>query len=96
MKILPIKKTNINSSTPLCLLWYLDSPDPLVTSLETTTEPYMKSMIQKKAKQLLLRTIVSCPVPDMQRNKVPSYVSLVDSECETPTNLLKVIYNKPR
>ena len=49
------------------------------------------------AKELLLKTIVSCPLPeDNQRNTVPVSVSIVGTEMETPTNLLKVIYNKPR
>ena len=48
------------------------------------------------AKELLLKTIVSCPLPENQREKVPVSVSIVGTELETPTNLLKVIYNKPR
>ena len=48
------------------------------------------------AKELLLKTMVSCPLPDNQRNKVPVSVSIVGTEMEEPTNLLKVIYNKPR
>ena len=48
------------------------------------------------AKELLLKTIVSCPLPDNQRDKVPVSVSIVGTELEMPTNLLKVIYNKPR
>ena len=48
------------------------------------------------AKELLLKTIVSCPLPeDNQRNTVPVSVSIVGTEMEEPTNLLKVIYNKP-
>ena len=49
------------------------------------------------AKELLLKTMVSCPLPaDNQRDKIPVSVSIVGTEMEEPTNLLKVIYNKPR
>ena len=42
----------------------------------------------------VLSYLVSCKIPDTHKNLVPSFVSLVEEDCEKPTNLLVVIYNK--
>jgi len=90
-----MEEKNKSNRLPLCLLWYPDSSEPLVSQLEITIKPFIKRRIMKLAKELLLKTIVSCPLPDNQRDKVPVSVSIVGTELEMPTNLLKVIYNKP-
>ena len=81
---------------PLCLLWFPDFSEPIETPFEITIKPFMKQMIRKSAKQLMLKTLISCPMPETHKNNVPTAVSIVGSRYEEPTNYLKVIYNTPR
>ena len=39
--------------------------------------------------------LITCPVPPSHTNMTPLAVSLVEEECETPTNYLNIIYNLP-
>ena len=39
--------------------------------------------------------LITCPVPPSYTNMTPLAVSLVEEECETPTNYLNIIYNLP-
>ena len=39
--------------------------------------------------------LITCPVPSSHTNMTPLAVSLVEEDCETPTNYLSIIYNLP-
>ena len=39
--------------------------------------------------------LITCPVPPSHTNMTPLAVSLVEEDCETPTNFLNVIHNLP-
>ena len=39
--------------------------------------------------------LITCPVPPSHTNMTPLAVSLVEEDCETPTNYLNIIYNLP-
>ena len=41
----------------------------------------------------VLPYLLSCKIPDTHNN-VPSFVSLVEDDCENPSNLLVVVYNQ--
>ena len=43
----------------------------------------------------VLPYLLSCKIPDTHNN-VPSFVSLVEDDCENPSNLLAVVYNQNR
>ena len=88
--------SNKTKKEPLCLLWFPDSSEPIETPLEITIKPSMKQMIKKSAKQVMLKTLISCPLPETHKKNVPTAVSIVGSRYEEPTNHLKVIYNTPR
>jgi len=79
----------------LCLLWFSDSLEPVVTPLKITIKRSMKSTIRKKAKKVLLKSLLSCSMAANQTHRIPASVSIVKSKCEEPTNLLKVVFNKP-
>ena len=48
-----------------------------------------------KVASTLKQALLSCILPKKYANKVPDAVSLVEAPCDTATNHLKVIYNKP-
>ena len=39
--------------------------------------------------------LITCPVPPSHTNMTPLAVSIVEEDCETPTNYLNIIYNLP-
>ena len=48
-------------------------------------------MTSEKKFQVLL----SCPIPNSHQEKNPESVSIVESECEKASNILRVLYDKP-
>ena len=64
--------------------------------MEITINPSMNHRIKKFTNQILLKTLISCPVPEIHENMVPTAVSVIGTRYEEPTNHLKVIYDTPR
>ena len=56
----------------------------------------MNHRIKKFTNQILLKTLISCPVPEIHENMVPTAVSVIGTRYEEPINHLKVIYDTPR
>ena len=44
----------------------------------------------------LKQSLVACVLPNLDNEKIPVAVSLVENPCDTATNHLKIIYNKPK
>ena len=42
------------------------------------------------------QSLLSCSLPKSHKDKIPMSVSLVEKPCDTATNHLKVIYDKPK
>ena len=78
------------SARVLCQLWYHDSEYPILSSLEKTK--LRGEHVHTNLRQCLL----SCDLPKTHQNRIPDSVSLVEKPCDTATNHLKVIYNKPK
>ena len=41
------------------------------------------------------QVLLSCPIPKPHQEKIPESVSIVESECEKASNILRVLYDKP-
>ena len=63
----------------------------MITRLEKTIDSRL-DWVQTN----LRHSLVSCVIPKSKYGRIPSAVSLVERPCDTPTNHLKVIYNKPK
>ena len=79
-----------------CLIWFSDSLEPVVTTLKITMKRSMKSTIKENAKKVLLKSLLSCQMKTNQTHRIPDSVSIVESKCGEPTNLMKVVFHKPR
>ena len=44
----------------------------------------------------LKQSLLACVLPKLDNEKIPIAVSLVENPCDTATNHLKIIYNKPK
>ena len=44
----------------------------------------------------LKQSLLACILPKSNNKKIPVAVSLVENPCDTATNHLKIIYNKPK
>ncbi|XP_048512087.1 uncharacterized protein LOC105684351 isoform X2 [Athalia rosae] len=77
-----------------CQIWYEGEKEPqLVDTLEYKYIWYPKWGNYKQG--IYQPYIIACKVPQTHRKQVPASVSLVAKACDTATNNLRVIYNKP-
>lgn len=86
-RIEPIVKT-------YCQLWYDDESEPKI--IETLEYKYIWYPKWGNYKQGIYQPyVIACRVPPQTYGKPPSSVSIVERRCDTATNHLRVIYNKP-
>ncbi|XP_015518279.1 uncharacterized protein [Neodiprion pinetum] len=77
-----------------CQIWYEGEKEPqLVETFEYKYVWYSKWGNYKQG--IYQPYIITCRVPQSHHKQVPASVSLVPKACDTATNNLRVIYNKP-
>lgn len=77
-----------------CQLWYEGESDPKI--VETLEYKYIWYPKWGNYKQGIYQPyVIACRVPPQASGKPPSSVSVVEKRCDTATNHLRVIYNKP-
>ena len=77
-----------------CQLWFNDSKEPIFSKvLEYKYIWYKKWGNYKQG--LFQPYLLACQLPKTHWGKAPASVSIVERQCDTATNNLKVIYNKP-
>lgn len=88
-RIEPIVKT-------FCQIWFEGEQEPLIT--EVLEYKYIWYSKWGNYKQGIYQPyVIACKLPQSHYRKgVPGSVSLVEKRCETPSNNLKVTYNKPK
>lgn len=87
-RIEPIVKTH-------CQLWYDGQREPVI--VETLEYKYIWYPKWGNYKQGIYQPyVIACKVPQSHWSKgPPASVSMVEKSCDTPSNNLRVIYNKP-
>ncbi|KAF3424446.1 hypothetical protein E2986_04660 [Frieseomelitta varia] len=87
-RIEPIVKTH-------CQLWYDGQREPVV--VETLEYKYIWYPKWGNYKQGIYQPyVIACKIPQSHWSKgPPASVSMVEKSCDTPSNNLRVIYNKP-
>jgi len=77
-----------------CQLWFSDSSEPVISKvLEYKYIWYKKWGNYKQG--LYQPYLLACQLPKTHWGKTPASVSVVEHKCDTATNNLRVIYNKP-
>ncbi|EFN64497.1 hypothetical protein EAG_01835 [Camponotus floridanus] len=77
-----------------CQLWYDGESEPKI--VETLEYKYIWYPKWGNYKQGIYQPyVIACRVPPQASGKPPSSVSVVEKRCDTATNHLRVIYNKP-
>ena len=77
-----------------CQLWFSDSSEPVISKvLEYRYIWYKKWGNYKQG--LYQPYLLACQLPKTHWGKTPASVSVVEHKCDTATNNLRVIYNKP-
>uniref|UniRef100_A0A7G3AL54 Glycosyltransferase family 92 protein n=1 Tax=Lutzomyia longipalpis TaxID=7200 RepID=A0A7G3AL54_LUTLO len=77
-----------------CQIWYDQQEKPVIVPLEEYHYIWIKSWGNAFDGQYQ-PYLLSCPIPWDHRHLVPVSVSLVEQQCATATNNLKVLYNRP-
>jgi len=76
-----------------CQIWFQDDSKPILSSvLEYKYIWYKKWGNYKQG--IFQPYLLACQLPKSHWEKVPASVSLVEAPCDTPTNNLRVTYNK--
>lgn len=77
-----------------CQLWYDGEREPKI--VETLEYKYIWYAKWGNYKQGIYQPyVIACRVPPQVSDKPPSSVSMVEKRCDTASNNLRVIYNKP-
>ncbi|XP_070152969.1 uncharacterized protein [Polyergus mexicanus] len=77
-----------------CQLWYENESEPRI--VETLEYKYIWYPKWGNYKQGIYQPyVIACRVPPQASGRPPSSVSVVEKRCDTATNHLRVIYNKP-
>lgn len=78
-----------------CQLWYESEREPRI--VETLEYKYIWYAKWGNYKQGIYQPyVIACRVPQQMSGKPPSSVSMVEKRCDTASNNLRVIYNRPK
>lgn len=90
-----ILESTIKSCKILCQLWFENMNRPLIYPVTEFRYLWVRYWGQQSPKYQH-PYLWACPIPDSHRNEVPVAVSLVENKCDTATNVLKVVNNRPK
>ncbi|KAG4078302.1 hypothetical protein HA402_013012 [Bradysia odoriphaga] len=78
-----------------CQLWFDGQKEPHI--VKTFEYKYIWHNKRGNYKQGIYQPyLIACQIPNPFHSVVPASVSIVEKECDTATNNLRVIYNRPR
>ncbi|XP_072381051.1 uncharacterized protein [Diabrotica undecimpunctata] len=86
-----IDRYKINLPT-YCQFWFNDTNNPVIVK---TYEHKIIWWFGKPQKGYFIPYLISCVLPKQLSKQVPESISLVERECDTATNRLRVIYDNP-
>lgn len=88
-----IDRVNMNDKM-FCQIWYDKIDESFIVPVDNYNYIWMSdwgNAIDGQYQPYL----ISCRIPEVMRQRIPSSVSLVGKQCDLATNNLRVIYNRP-
>lgn len=77
-----------------CQFWFENNKEPVFTKVMEYKYIWYKKWGNYK-QGIFQPYLIACQIPPAYHKVVPSSVSVVEKVCDSPTNNLRVIYNKP-
>ncbi|KAL1454978.1 hypothetical protein WDU94_009105 [Cyamophila willieti] len=78
-----------------CQFWFENSKEPVMIKVMEYKYIWYKKWGNYK-QGIFQPYLIACQIPKAYHNQVPASVSIVEKMCDTATNNLRVIYNKPK
>ena len=91
IRILAVQSRNVTEANMFCQVWFDGMPDPIISEVYEYRPLWFDDFKIKTFE--VLPILITCVNP--LQKLIPASVSVVAQQCDVPSNIFKVIYNRP-